>query len=88
MRTTFRSSFLRDLKKIRDQRTLHRIRAAIESVEDAARPTEVSGLKKIVGAESHYRIRVGDYRLGVVLTESTVDFVRCLHRRDIYRRFP
>jgi mRNA interferase RelE/StbE len=33
-------------------------------------------------------IRVGDYRIGVVLEDGVVTFVRVLHRRDVYRYFP
>lgn len=88
MKVTYRSSFLRDLKRIRDRETFDRIRAVVELVETIPAVADIPGLKKIAGAENHWRIRVGEYRLGVVITGSTVDFVRCLHRRDIYRRFP
>ena len=40
------------------------------------------------GNENYYRFRVGDYRIGIVIEEDTVVFVRCLHRREIYRYFP
>ncbi len=36
MQVTFRASFLRDIKKIKDQRLLDRIRQAIETVEQTA----------------------------------------------------
>ena len=88
MRTSFRSSFLRDLKKVRDQAVLDRVRAVIEEAEAAEDLSAVSRIKKIKGAGDYYRIRVGDYRIGVVVSGSTIEFVRCLHRREIYRRFP
>ena len=47
MQVTFRSSFLRDLKKIKDQRLLDRIAQAIESVEQATDLQELSDLKKL-----------------------------------------
>jgi mRNA interferase RelE/StbE len=31
---------------------------------------------------------VGDYRIGISVEGDEVEFVRCLHRRDIYRYFP
>jgi len=37
---------------------------------------------------AYYRIRLGDYRIGLVVNEQTVVFVRFLHRREIYRYFP
>lgn len=47
-----------------------------------------SVLKKRNGTENCYRIRVKDYWIGVTIEEDTVEFVRCLHRRDLYRFFP
>ena len=45
-------------------------------------------MKKLSGASGFYRIRVGDYRVGIAVEDETVEFVRVLHRRDIYRAFP
>ena len=88
MKGTFRQSCARDLKKMKDQAVLDRIRRAIEQVEGASTRQEVHDLKKISGAGNFYRIRVGDYRLGVVVEGGQVEFVRCLPRRDLYRFFP
>ena len=49
---------------------------------------QLRGVKKIEGYESYYRVRIGDYRPGVKLSGDTVELIRFLHRRDIYRRFP
>ena len=40
------------------------------------------------GTTNFYRIRIGDYRIGVAVEGDTVEFVRCLARRDLYRYFP
>ena len=88
MTVTFRASFLRDVRKIRDPILLARIRAAIETVEAADDLRNVSDLKKLSGSSGFYRVRVGDYRIGVAIEDETVEFVRVLHRRDIYRAFP
>ena len=45
-------------------------------------------LKKISGTTDFYRIRVGDYRIGIVAGDDEAEFVRCLPRRDLYRYFP
>lgn len=46
--------------------------------------------QKLVGYQTSYKIRVGDYRIGLHIDSSTqnVEFQRVLHRRDIYRKFP
>ena len=88
MKTFFRKSFTRDLKKIKDQRIRNRVRQAIEDIESATAPEGISNLKKLTGTEDSYRIRVADFRIGVVIEEDVVEFVRCLPRRDLYRFFP
>ncbi|MBX3437180.1 MAG: hypothetical protein KF861_06800 [Planctomycetaceae bacterium] len=88
MRTAFRKSFSRDVKKIKDQTVLDRIQEAIYAVEDAIDLSAIAGLKKLGGGENSFRIRIGEYRLGIVLDGDVVVFVRCLNRRDLYRYFP
>jgi len=89
VKTAFRRSFNRDLKKLKKNReVLVRIKDKLLEVEAADDLSELPSLKKLSGGTEYYRIRVGDYRIGVVVREDTVEFVRCLHRREIYRYFP
>lgn len=90
MKTAFRKSFERDLKKLKkDRQMLGRIRQAIEEVEAAGELEELPSLKKLSGGSGdYYRLRAGDYRVGIEMEGEVVVFVRCLHRRDIYRYFP
>jgi len=88
MRTAFRKSFTRDLKKIKDRNLLDRLRQVIEQVEASENLSSVPDLKKMAGTANFYRIRVGDYRIGIVVEGDCVEFVRCLPRRDLYRFFP
>jgi mRNA interferase RelE/StbE len=88
MEILFERSFERDLKKIRDKRLLKQVRSAIQRVEAATGLNEITNLKKLQGFESYYRIRLGDYRIGIELSEGKVIFVCLLARKDIYRYFP
>jgi len=36
----------------------------------------------------YYRIRVGDYRIGVKLEKDIIYFVVVEHRKDVYKTFP
>jgi mRNA interferase RelE/StbE len=64
-----------------DQR---RVMAAIADLADDPRP---AGVRKIVGADNAYRIRVGDYRIVYEIVDRvlTVYVVRVAHRKDVYR---
>jgi mRNA interferase RelE/StbE len=88
MKVTFQKSFTRDLKKIKDQELRDEVRSVIERVEAAEGPRAISELKKLEGFSRCYRIRVGDYRIGLMIDGGTVIFVRFLPRRDLYRFFP
>lgn len=58
---------MRDLKKIRDESLRRRVREAIEQVEAAETLREIPNLSKMSGPSGLYRIRVGDYRIGLVV---------------------
>lgn len=88
MNTSFRESFESDLSALTDLALLRRIRKIIEQVEAARTFQQIPNLKRLEAAGKYYRIRVGDYRLGLVFERGAVTFVRCLNRREIYRYFP
>lgn len=88
MKISFAKTFGRDLKKLRDPKVLGRVQLAIEQVESAIRPADLDDFKKISGTDDCYRIRIGNYRIGLVMKDDTIEFARCMLRRDLYRYFP
>ncbi|MFH1673859.1 MAG: type II toxin-antitoxin system RelE/ParE family toxin [Pseudomonadota bacterium] len=89
MKTAFKKSFTRDLRNYSKDRTLlSRVEETILQVESSDRATDITNLKKLKAEGSYYRIRIGNYRLGLIIENETVTFVRLLHRKDIYRYFP
>ena len=88
MKTIFRRSFERDLKKIKDRNFLEKVRPSIEAVESADDLSEVRSIRRMRGTANRCRIRIGDYRIGLEVRASTAEFVRVRHRRDVYRFFP
>jgi len=86
--TLFRESFERDLAAITSTGLLQRIQKVIEQVEAAKTFREIPNLKRLETKGKYFRIRLGDYRVGLVFEKGAVTFVRCLHRREIYRYFP
>ena len=62
-----------------------RVLDAIEDLGDDPRP---HGAKKLVGEQTAWRIRIGDYRVvyDVFDSELTVTVVRAAHRREVYER--
>ena len=89
MKTEYLPSFTKDLKKLKKISVYSEIKnLAFQTIPDYQNITEIKSLKKIKGHKNAYRIRVGDYRIGVFIQKETVTFSRVLHRRDVYRYFP
>ena len=88
MKIQFRESFRKDVDKISDRSLVSRIVDCIKDVERAKDIHTISSLKKLKGKGSYWSIRIGDYRLGCVRDGDVFVFVRCLHRKEIYRYFP
>lgn len=88
MITTFSERFLKDIAKLPNTTAKTAVAHIIEAVEAATTMVELTGLKKLQGFKNAYRIRLGDYRIGIFITGTHVEFARVVHRRDIYRLFP
>ena len=88
MKTLYEKSFGRDLKKIKDKRLLKQVQKIIAQVESATSLTDLQNVKNLEGYTTYYRIRVGEYRIGIEVLEGQVIFVCFLNRKDIYRYFP
>ena len=48
----------------------------------------IPNIKKLQGYENYYRIRFGDYRLGISYINNEITLMRVIHRKEIYRFFP
>ncbi|MER3435001.1 MAG: plasmid stabilization protein [Leptolyngbya sp. ERB_1_1] len=57
---------------------------------ESENPFELGHLEKLKGYSNNYKIRVGDYRIGITLDKDAQVLVceRIAHRKDIYRTFP
>lgn len=88
MKVEFRESFLKDLQNIKNVKLLAKVQTAIENVEESNNPQEIRNFKKLKGSKFYYRIRIGQYRVGLKLDGDTIMFVRFLSRKEIYRFFP
>ena len=88
MKVLFERSFAKDLKAVKNKKLHQRIARAIRNVQLAGDLSDVKQLTKMKGYENYYRIRIGDYRIGIEVVGNEVIFVRMMHRKDIYRFFP
>ena len=99
MRALVRRSFERDVIKLvrkeKNSRTIKQIEQTIDELKTRIESTSAdqiafpsSNVKKLRKGVGCYRVRVGDYRIGLKVVEGAVEFARLLHRSDFYRHFP
>lgn len=57
---------------------------------ESENPFELGYLEKLKGYSDKYKIRVGNYRIGITIDKETQVLIceRIAHRKDIYRTFP
>jgi len=81
--------FLKELSRLpKDPQS--RIESIVFSELKSANPFELGFLSKMKGYKDKYKIRVGDYRVGLTVNtkERTIICQRVAHRREIYQIFP
>jgi mRNA interferase RelE/StbE len=88
MKIIIDKSFEKDTDAIDNKKIKLKIAKSINNVQNANMIFEIKNLKKLSGFKFEYRITVDDYRLGIRIIKDTVIFIRCLHRKEIYRYFP
>lgn len=90
MKTEFKDSFLKDISSIKDKKLLSRLEQFILAVESVDNLSQIPNLKKLKGQKNkvYYRSRIGNYRVGLIIKQDIVVFVRFLDRKEIYRYFP
>ncbi|MBS4066119.1 MAG: type II toxin-antitoxin system RelE/ParE family toxin [Chitinophagaceae bacterium] len=88
MITIFKNEFTKSLLKLKDKKLKDELVSIIQEVEAAENSSQIKNLKKLAGYKSFYRIRMGDYRIGIKIETHTVTFAAFAHRKDIYKHFP
>lgn len=91
MEVIVRKQYLKDLRKV-PKPVFIAADAAITKLKETEN-LQTSGLdyKKMHGekkGENFYRIRVGDWRIGVELVMPNIIIITILHRGEIYKQFP
>ncbi len=88
MTTLFERSFAKDIRNLRDASLRNAVQETIASVKEAHSLITIPQCKKLRGYENAYRLRCGEYRIGITLQGDEITFVRCLHRKELYKYFP
>ena len=81
--------FLKDIAS-KPQDIQSRIKLIVFNELESNNPFELRYLSKMKGYKDKYKIRVGDYRVGLTIDKKgqTIICQRDAHRREIYNIFP
>jgi mRNA interferase RelE/StbE len=60
MKVEFKKPFLKELKKLKNKKLKNSILNCILQIEKAENVTQIKNIKKLIGFDVYYRIRVGD----------------------------
>ena len=89
MKIEYNERFLKDLKKLKKVPIYQQLKVyCFEELLTYESLSLIQGLKKIQGYKNYYRIRFGDYRIGLKKEGDTIHLMRVLHRKDVYKFFP
>lgn len=88
MKTIFKQAFNKQLKSSDDKKLALAILRSIYTVKAARNLHQIPNLKKLKGHQFAYRIRTGNYRIGIFIRGETVTFAAIIHRKDFYKKFP
>ena len=86
MEVRFTTQFNRDVGRIRERRVAQSVEEAIDTLKAANRLTEVPGITRLVDRGPRYRMRIGEYRLIMLMDDEGLILERLLHRREAYGR--
>jgi len=85
----FDKSFSKSIIRLKDRSIAHKLEELINTLESVSSLAASPNLKKLSGFHSYYRIRIGDYRVGLEkINDDTIRLIVVAHRKDIYKVFP
>ncbi len=89
MRIVVLKSFEKDVTKVSDKVISKHLFEIIEHITVCSKPSEIPSFEKLKGTQEYFRVRVGDFRLGLrYVGGDSITLVRFMHRKDIYKYFP
>ena len=80
--------FEKDAEKELTKKLQLQLADIIEQIQKTDQLTQIPNLKKMKGYKNAYRIRFGEYRIGLLFENNSIKLSRVMNRKEIYRYFP
>jgi len=65
MNLEFDKSFSKSLDKITERAVKEKLENILEEIDNATAIRQIKNIKKLVGFQNYYRIKIGNYRIGL-----------------------
>ena len=88
MNVEFRSSFIKDIKKLKSKSVSEIIFSVIENCERANFIADIKHCEPLQSRGKFFKIKHGHYRFGVYIDKGTVEFLKFGTRQNFYDDFP
>jgi mRNA interferase RelE/StbE len=89
VQVVYTKTFLRDLAKVVPLKRREQIEKFVFERLPALYSIEAAGIiEKMLGHKNHYKVRFGNYRVGMIKNRNQVELLRVMDRKDIYKFFP
>jgi len=88
MKVEYRKRFLKELALLPQNQRKEVEKFVFEILPEATTLSSVGKVEKMKGYHQFYKVRFGDYRLGLQLIDKLLVVERIAHRKDIYNIFP
>jgi mRNA interferase RelE/StbE len=88
LKVLYNKKFLKDLAALPSAERSRIEKFAFDKASNAKSFRQLEHLEKLTGYKTYYKVRFGNYRVGLQFKDDTLTFERVLHRKEIYRFFP
>jgi mRNA interferase RelE/StbE len=88
MKVLVNKKFLKDLVTVPAKERTKIEKLVFTDASNYTSLVQIPHVGKLKGYRNYYKIRFGDYRIGLKYEDDTLIFERVLHRKDIYRYYP
>lgn len=88
MKVLYSRKFLKELSQIPSKERTKIEKFVFEVIPQLNNISESYKIESMKEYKNYYKVRFGDYRIGLKTEENLIILERVLHRKEIYRYFP
>jgi mRNA interferase RelE/StbE len=88
VKVKYRKKFLKELSLIPSVQRIKIEQLVFKSLPEADSIHEIGSIEQMKGYPFCFKVRFGNYRIGLRMEDDVIVLEKALHRKDIYRHFP